>query len=219
MGLSEKDLEGNVSALSFIDTGQHENIRRNVEKVLRGEPVVDHEYIGARCDGSRFPVMIYASPFNRSGKPAGFRGVVIDITDQKRGEEALRESEQHLNLTIESANLGIWDLDLVTHHQIHNRQWLEMLGYSMEETDKPFDWWQERIHPDDVQGVIERSEDHFNGKTEFFDTVYRMKHRDGSWRWIHTRGKVVSRGSDSQPLRMTGINQDVTDTHTVTKIP
>jgi PAS domain S-box-containing protein len=94
-----------------------------------------------------------------------------------------------------------------------------MLGYSMEETDKPFDWWQERIHPDDVQGVIERSEDHFNGKTGFFDTVYRMKHRDGSWRWIHTRGKVVSRGSDRQPLRMTGINQDVTDTHTVTKIP
>jgi PAS domain S-box-containing protein len=211
MGLTDKDLEAGMSALSFIDPVQRENIRKNVEKVLRGEAVVNHEYIAARRDGSRFPAVIYASPFNRSGKPAGFRGVVIDITEQKRGEDALRESEQRLNLTIESANLGIWDLNIVTHNQIHNRKWLEMLGYSIEETDKSFDWWQERIHPDDMQGVIERCENHFNGKTEFFDATYRMKHRDGSWRWIHTHGTVVSRDTDGQPIRMIGINQDITE--------
>lgn len=212
VGLSEKDLETGLSALSFIDPGQREDVRKNVEKVLRSEAVVNHEYLAIRRDGSRFPVTIYAAPFNRSGKPAGFRGVVIDITDQKRGENALRESEQRLNLTIESASLGIWDLNLVTHNLIHNRQWLEMLGYSTAETEKLFDWWQERIHPDDMPGVIERTENHFNGKTEFFDTTYRIKHRNGSWRWIHTRGKVVSRGTDGQPLRMIGINQEISQT-------
>ena len=96
MGVADKDLEAGVSALSFIDPSDLERIRQNIEKIFRGETVVNHEYTAVRRDGSTFPVMIYAAPISRPGKPAGIRGVLIDITGQKKAEEALRKHEQQL---------------------------------------------------------------------------------------------------------------------------
>ncbi len=108
MGVADKDLEAGVSALSFLDPSDLERIRQNIEKTFRGETVANHEYTAVRRDGSTFPVMIYAAPFSRFGKPAGFRGILIDITDQKRTENTLRESERFLEETQKIARLGGW---------------------------------------------------------------------------------------------------------------
>ena len=134
-----------------------------------------------------------------------------DITELKKIERALRESGERLNFALESAHLGLWDLNFVTYEVIHNRQWTEMLGFSSAEMNKPSSWWQERVHPDDSDFVSKRNEDHVAGRAPYFDCIYRMKHENGSWRWLHSRGKVVSRDIEGQPLRMIGINQDITE--------
>ncbi len=138
-------------------------------------------------------------------------GITTDITDRKRAEELLQKSEERLNLAIEGAHLGLWDLNFVTNEVIHNRQWTEMLGFSSKEMDTPSRWWQERVHPDDYALVSKSSQDHIAEKTPYFDCIYRMKHKNGSWRWVHSQGKVVSRDTNNQPVRMIGINQDITD--------
>jgi PAS domain S-box-containing protein len=134
-----------------------------------------------------------------------------DITEIKVTEHALQESERRLNFAIEGAHLGLWDLNVVTHEVIHNRKWTEMLGFSSAEMDKPSNWWQERVHPDDVASVYLSNDDHFAGITPSFDCIYRMKHKNGDWVWVHTQGKIISRDSTGDPLRMIGINQDITD--------
>jgi len=134
-----------------------------------------------------------------------------DITELKKIELALRESEERLNFAIESAHLGLWDLNFVTFEVVHNRQWTEMLGFSSAEMDKPSSWWQERVHPDDSAIVSKSSEDHVAGRAPYFDCIYRMQHKNGSWRWVHSQGKVISRENDGRPLRMIGINRDITE--------
>ena len=134
-----------------------------------------------------------------------------NINELTRAEQALRESEERLNFAIESAHLGLWDLNVVTHELVHNRQWTEMLGFSGDEMDKPSGWWQERVHPDDLAAVTKSNVDHLSGITPDFDCIYRMKHKNGEWRWIHTRGKVISRDTTGVPAHMIGINQDITE--------
>ena len=163
-----------------------------------------------RKDGTIVPVEINAHKIILQGRTVVL-SVVRDITNRKQWEATLRTNEERLNLAIESAYFGVWDLNVVTNDVVHNRRWTEMLGFLIDEMEKPSDWWGRRVHPDDYPLVEKSSMDHYSGIVPFFDVVYRMKHKDGSWRWVHSRGKVVSRDSDGRPLRMIGVNQDVTN--------
>ncbi|MCX6690822.1 MAG: PAS domain S-box protein, partial [Methanoregula sp.] len=170
-----------------------------------------NEEINTYAPGKTLAVLVKKTLYTNTAGNQFLVGITSDITERKRAEEALKESEERLNLAIEGANLGLWDLDIVTNDVIHNRRWTEMLGFSIDEMEKPSDWWGKRVHPDDYPLVEKSSLDHYSGKVPLFDAIYRMKHKDGSWIWVHSQGKVVLRDTDDRPLRMIGINQDVTE--------
>ncbi|MFA5413949.1 MAG: PAS domain S-box protein [Methanoregula sp.] len=134
-----------------------------------------------------------------------------DITQRKIAEQAHRDSTDQLVFAIEGAHLGLWDIDYTNRTINHNQYWNEMLGYGSEDSTRSIDWWRQFIHPDDLPVIDAASSDHQNGKTPVLDIVYRIRHQDGRWLWIHTIGKVVSRSTDGKPLRMSGINQDITE--------
>ena len=94
LGFTEKDLMEGIRAIDFIDKADQRRVRENVQKSLHGIPTESQEYTGLRKDGTRFPVLIYSSPIFRHGKPIGFRGVIVDITEWKHLGNRLRESEQ-----------------------------------------------------------------------------------------------------------------------------
>ena len=108
IGITEEHIIKGISGLSYIDPTDHDRLRENAGRVIRGEPVGNPEYTAVRTDGTKFPVLIYTSPVYRDGKILGFRGVIIDISARKKAENALRESERFLSETQKIARLGGW---------------------------------------------------------------------------------------------------------------
>ncbi len=131
------------------------------------------------------------------------------MTDQKKAEEKLRESEEQLRLTLEATGEGIWDWDIVNDSINHNTRWYEILGIEEETHDHSVEFFLECIYEDDRASVLER----VNSCLED-DSVYESEHRmvkpSGQVIWVLDRGLVVSRAPDGQPLRMLGSISEIT---------
>jgi PAS domain S-box-containing protein len=130
---------------------------------------------------------------------------------QQHAEMALRESERRLNLAMEGANLGVWDTNLETEEAIFSENWTRMLGYDPGEIDSQVKGWVRLIHPDDLESVMNVRRDHIRGALPIYETEFRLRAKDGTWRWIHSRGRITDRDPDGKPLRMTGVQFDVTE--------
>jgi PAS domain S-box-containing protein len=134
-----------------------------------------------------------------------------DIAERKKAEEALRESQERLELAMEAAELGMWDWNIRTGELVVNRRWAEMLGYSSDEITPHMDSWEQSIHPEDVERVKDLLTRHVEGETPCYETEYRIKAKSGGYRWVLARGKVVERDHDGKPLRATGTRVDITN--------
>ena len=95
-GYTLEDFEKGVNVLQMFIPEDRERAKKNVQRKLSGEKFSGTEYTALRKDGSTFPVMIYSSPIIRENKPVGLRGIVVDITERKKAEERIRESEEKL---------------------------------------------------------------------------------------------------------------------------
>lgn len=140
------------------------------------------------------------------------RTIVRKRTEEIRErEQALRTSEERLELALEGADLGIWDWNIQTGEVVFNDRWARMLGYSLEEIDSGFEAWKRNLHPEDASGVLEKLTAHLEGKTPFYQTEHRLGAKDGSWKWILSRGKVVERDENGAAIRAAGTHLDITD--------
>lgn len=134
---------------------------------------------------------------------------VTNITEQKRMEVALKESEERLKMAVEGGNLGIWDWNLETGEGSFSDKWGEILGYSPEELKTHLGIWDRLVHPDDRARVKQALMDHLEGLTPYCEIEHRMRSKDGGWVWILGRGKVVSWDERGRPVRMTGVIQEM----------
>ncbi len=148
-------------------------------------------------------------------KPDHFVASFVEITDRKRAEETLHESEFRWKFALEGAGDGVWDWNIQAGEAYYSQRYKEMLGYSEDEIGNTSDEWLKRIHPDDVTGVMTALKPYIEGKTGTASVEYRMLCKDGSWKSILGRGMVVSCDSDGKPLRMIGTNTDLTERKTV----
>jgi len=136
--------------------------------------------------------------------------VVRDITAQKRAEQSLRESEDRWKLALESAGDGVWDWYPQTGVEIFSRRFVEMYGYSEEELTSRPEEFDKRTHPDDIEQLLRDRQAHIEGRTPTYINEHRVQCKDGTWKWILTRGMVISRDEQGRPLRMIGTHTDIT---------
>jgi PAS domain S-box-containing protein len=136
-------------------------------------------------------------------------GVIQDVTDRKRDEEELREKEEKYRFALEGSNLGEWDWNYKSGIVVRNARWAEMLGYSPEELDSTIQQGVDLMHPDDIPIVKRLTQEHFDGITDHYNIEYRMKTKNGEYKWIRDSGKIMVRDSDGNPLRLCGIHEDI----------
>ncbi|WP_363349547.1 PAS domain S-box protein [Methylocystis echinoides] len=183
------------------------------ETLATGEPV-EHEWRVVWRDGSVRWIAGRFQGFTDSAKrPVRLTGVNIDITERKRAELALRESQQQLALALEAGQLGFWDWDVPSGRVQFGGRWASMLGYDLDEVESHVRAWEVLVHPDDRDSVAAKLIDHLEGRADFYECEHRLLHKDGSWRWILDRGQVVERDADRRPLRAIGTHADVTARH------
>ena len=128
--------------------------------------------------------------------------------ERKRAERALRESEQRYALAALGANDGLWDWDLLSDRVYFSPRWKAMLGFSEGEVGETAEEWLERIHEDDRPAFRVHLDHHLEGLTPHLQCEYRMRHRDGDYRWMLCRGIAV-RGSSGCAQRMAGSQTDI----------
>ncbi|HCK99747.1 MAG TPA: hypothetical protein DHW42_06560 [Candidatus Marinimicrobia bacterium] len=139
-------------------------------------------------------------------------GIAHDITSHKLVEDKLKESEKRLEIALKGTGVGMWDWDVKTGTTVYNERWAEMLGYTLDELSSVSnDLLAKLIHPDDLKKSNELLEKHFAGKTEYYISEIRMKHKNGNWVWILDRGKVFEWDENGKPIRMVGTHLDITE--------
>ena len=133
-----------------------------------------------------------------------------EIVERKRIEENLRESEERYALAVRGANDGIWDWDFKTETIYYSPRWKSILGYAEDEIkDQPNEWFS-RVHPEDLEGLKLDISAYLGGITTHFENEHRMLHKDGTNRWILSRGISVV-NDDGFATRLAGSQTDITD--------
>jgi PAS domain S-box-containing protein len=177
----------------------------------RREPF-EMEYRLRRHDGTYRRILDRGQPqFDAGGAFTGYMGVCIDVQEKHDAAEAVRQSEERWNYAFEGSGDGVWDWDVGTNKVYFSPRWKEMIGYAENEVGDSLEEWSSRVHPHDLPQAMAEVQRHFRGETPLYMNEHRIRCKDGSYKWILDRGKVVKRKTDGTPLRVVGTHADITE--------
>ena len=182
---------------------------KEVEKCYRKGFVRQLEIDYVHPDGKIIPIDINATCLDTEN---GRRIMCLcrDITERREVQEALRASEERYELAVRGAGVGIWDYDVVAGKVYFTLRWKTLFGYDENEIGDDLEDWAALVHPDDRDWVIKYLDDSLAGKELILSAEYRLRHKDGSYRWIDA-DSVVVRDEQGKVLRVVGSHGDITD--------
>jgi PAS domain S-box-containing protein len=170
------------------------------------------ETIPIKLRGNMVVLWGKASPlYDNKGKIIGAIETIRDITERKQAEDILQKSEENYRLTLDATNDGIWDWDIPGGSASFSPRWQTMLGYEPGELPGLYATWRSLVHPDDLGPAEQMIQDHIQQKYENFRTEFRMRTKQGAWKWILARGKVVKRDAEGNPVLMVGTHTDINE--------
>jgi diguanylate cyclase (GGDEF)-like protein/PAS domain S-box-containing protein len=152
---------------------------------------------------------MYQPIFAADGSVAGVLAIGHNVTKEVHAREALRASEERFHLALEAAGDGVWDWDIVANRFDFSARGRAMLGYDENEIGTRLDQWLAITHPEDQQRIRSNTMACLQGRIPFFSAEYRVRCKDGSWKWLLSRGAVVSRDEKGWATRMVGTTIDI----------
>ncbi|MBN2275716.1 MAG: PAS domain S-box protein [Bacteroidales bacterium] len=171
-------------------------------------PVKNYEFQFRKKNGEIITCLLSSEKILISGKKYILSNI-IDITQRKKAEEKFRESEMRWQFSVDGSGLGLWDWDIESNIVFFSKQWKKMLGYEEHEIADNLEEWEKRLHPDDKDKVYTDVNNHLEGVTPIYQNEHRVLCKNGEYKWILDRGKVISRSKEGKPLRMIGTHTDI----------
>jgi two-component system sensor histidine kinase/response regulator len=210
--------EAELYQLRIQDITHPDDLSRNLrlfEQLARGGSPYEIEKRYLRPDGSQVWVNnSVAALVDEHGQPSSIFAVVLDVTQRRQVQEALRVAQARLDIALRASNIGIWEVDMsacgADRTVVTFINCWELLGYDQGEASydpsNPYQY----VHADDQEQVAQATQAYLSGQTKEYETEYRLRHKDGSYRWVLSRG-VAERDLSGKPLRLTGSIIDITE--------
>lgn len=198
------------TAISFYHPDEVEGVNAAVAEAVANRTSIEFEKRIVRPNGEVRHVFSKGEcEFSPSGELKSIFGIFQDITERVQADQRFRVQQERFELAIEGSNDGIWDWDLDTDGVYYTHRNFELLGCPRDGDANFVTWWTERVHPEDLPRVQDEIKAHLEDNQPY-DTTYRIRHDDGSWRWWRSKGRAA-RDANGKPTRFLGSNSDVTD--------
>jgi diguanylate cyclase (GGDEF)-like protein/PAS domain S-box-containing protein len=204
------------SGVEILDTDTPAPSRARDAQLLQGMQVGCALMAGFRIEGRTAGFVAILGNEPREGFDANLHLLLLLIaTSVGSGlegiklRERLAHAQERHELVLQTAHDGFWDFDVRNGRMFFSPRWLQMLGYH-EEPEGQVPEWRKLVHPEDMARVQIQIREHLEGETELFESVHRMRHANGDWRWMESRAKALQDGK-GRLKRLLGVETDVTE--------
>lgn len=209
LGYSSEEIVGEKLDILVPECKKGENIELS-NRVYNGEIIENFETIRRHKSSNDIEVSVSISWIcDQDGEFNGFIAVYKDISEKKRLLQQLHEYEVRCRNALDGGQFGLWDINTVTKEVYYSKRWKEILGYNEDELENNIKEWEDRVHPDDIKtinGIFKNSTINDEIVTEC-----RVRCKDGKYRWIRSKGRIVEWTEKGETLRIIGTNEDIDD--------
>jgi PAS domain S-box-containing protein len=133
-----------------------------------------------------------------------------EINERKKAEDELGHSKVRLQLSLHASNVGLWDWNLNTNDVYFSPEWKKQIGFEEDEINNRYNEWENRLHPEDLNRTLSKLKEYMEGKRPEYSLEFRLRHKNGSYRWIFARGEILH-DTDGNPSSMLGCHIDITE--------
>lgn len=154
-------------------------------------------------------VQLTSMPILLAGKIQGVYGILKDITSSYETAQAILANEQKWKRALEGSQQGVWDWRINSGDVYYSKIWKELIGYEESEIKDTYSEWHSRVHPDDLERVLQSVDQLIHENTQYFEEIYRFQHKNQHYIWVLDRGVVMEWDENHQPSRVVGTLSDI----------
>lgn len=209
--VADTNINTPASFIDMLPVYRQEKAKKALAEVVNGE-TLSYDALYHKLDGSDIWFQVHYQPvINKTNNTTAFICITAtDITELKRKEVALNQSEQRWKFALEGAGDGVWEYNFETRESYYSLTYKTMLGYSDEDFANDENEWKSRIHPEDLYKIGNIDQLYESGLIENHSVEYRIKGKDGEYKWVLDRGKVIDRNEDGKALKVIGTHSNIT---------